>query len=461
VELRKWKVFDRDTDQPSEFLPGDRLNEPAMSDTPSSTNAGAQLATEHFFRHESARLVATLAGQFGAQRLQWVEDVVQEALVRALQTWPYRGVPDNPAAWLTQTARHLALDLLRREQRWNEREEGISAEQARWMAVPMEAAAEDEAHLRDDTLRLMFVCCHPQLSAEAQIALALRTLCGLSPAEIAAAFVTSEAAISKRLVRARQRIRELALPFELPEAQDLPQRLDGVLASLYLLFNEGYKASSGEHLVRSDLCHEAIRLTELLATHPHTGLPQCHALLALMLLSAARLPARTDEAGSILRLHEQDRSRWDQSLIQRGIHHLQLSAHGDTLTKYHLEAGIAACHSTTASHEATDWARILALYDQLMQLTPSPVVALNRAIALGRVQGAASGLEALAGVQGLDGYLSLHAAQGTFAAELGQNHAAAAHFRRALALAALPSERRFFERQIAVCEGAAPTDAAH
>ncbi|WP_395741231.1 RNA polymerase sigma factor, partial [Prosthecobacter sp.] len=225
-----------------------------MSDTTST----AQFATEHFFRHESARLVATLAGQFGARRLEWIEDVVQEALVRALQTWPYRGVPDNPAAWLTQTARHLALDQLRREQRWNEREEGISAEQARWMAVPPEAAADDEAHLRDDTLRLMFVCCHPQLSAEAQIALSLRTLCGLSPAEIAAAFVTSEATISKRLVRARQRIRELELPFEIPAAHELPQRLHAVLASLYLLFNEGYKASSGPHLVRADLCPAAI-----------------------------------------------------------------------------------------------------------------------------------------------------------------------------------------------------------
>lgn len=420
-----------------------------MSDAPSST----QFATEHFFRHESARLVATLAGQFGAQRLQWVEDVVQEALVRALQTWPYRGVPDNPAAWLTQTARHLALDQLRREQRWNEREEGISAEQARWMAVPLEAAP-DDANLRDDTLRLMFVCCHPQLSAEAQIALALRTLCGLSPAEIAAAFVTSEAAISKRLVRARQRIRELELPFELPAAHDLPQRLDAVLASLYLLFNEGYKASSGEHLVRSDLCHEAIRLTELLATHQHTGQPQCHALLALMLLSAARLPARTDEAGEILRLHEQDRSLWDQSLIQRGLQHLQLSARGDTLTEYHLEAGIAACHSTAASHETTDWARILALYDQLVLLTSSSVVALNRAIAVGRVHGAQSGLEALAAVQGLDSYLSLHAARGAFAAELGQTQAVATHYCRALALAALLSERSFFERLISECETA-------
>jgi RNA polymerase sigma-70 factor (ECF subfamily) len=433
------------------------MNEPVMPSEPSSTTASAQFATEHFFRHESARLVATLAGQFGAQRLQWVEDVVQEALVRALQTWPYRGVPDNPAAWLTQTARHLALDQLRREQRWNEREEGISAEQARWMAVPLEAAPDDDAHLRDDTLRLMFVCCHPQLSAEAQIALALRTLCGLSPAEIAAAFVTSEAAISKRLVRARQRIRELGLSFELPEAHELPQRLDAVLASLYLLFNEGYKASSGEHLVRSDLCHEAIRLTHLLATHQHTGLPQCHALLALMLLSAARLPARTDEAGGILRLHEQDRSLWDQALIQRGLRHLQLSALGDTLTAYHLEAGIAACHSTTADHGTTDWERILQLYDHLVLLTPSAVVALNRAIALGRVQGAQSGLEALAAVQGLDAYLPLHAARGAFAAELGHTQAAAAHYRRALALAALPSERSFFERLLAAGEIATST----
>lgn len=422
-----------------------------MPDAPSST----QFATEHFFRHESARLVATLVGQFGAQRLQWVEDVVQEALVRALQTWPYRGVPDNPAAWLTQTARHLALDQLRREQRWNEREDGMSTEQARWMAVPLEAAP-DDANLQDDTLRLMFVCCHPQLSAEAQIALALRTLCGLSPAEIAAAFVTSEAAISKRLVRARQHIRELKLPFELPEAHDLPQRLDAVLASLYLLFNEGYKASSGEHLVRSDLCHEAIRLTELLATHQHTGLPQCHALLALMLLSAARLPARTDEAGEILRLHEQDRSLWDPSLIQRGLQHLQLSARGDTLTEYHLEEGIAACHSTAASHGTTDWPRILSLYDQLVLLTSSSVVALNRAIAVGRVHGAQSGLEALTAVQGLDAYLHLHAARGTFASELGQTQAAAAHYHKALALAALPSERSFFERLIAECETAAP-----
>ena len=428
-----------------------------MPDAPPSTTASTQFATEHFFRHESARLVATLAGQFGAQRLQWVEDVVQEALVRALQTWPYRGVPENPAAWLTQTARHLALDQLRREQRWHEREAGITAEQARWMAVPLEPAPDDdEAHLRDDTLRLMFVCCHPQLSTEAQIALALRTLCGLSPAEIAAAFVTSEAAISKRLVRARQRIRELELPFELPEAQELPQRLDAVLASLYLLFNEGYKASSGEHLVRSDLCHEAIRLTEMLTTHQHTDLPQCHALLALMLLSAARLPARTDETGGILRLHEQDRSLWDQSLVLRGLQHLQLSARGSTLTEYHLEAGIAACHSTAASHGTTDWARILQLYEHLVLLTPSPVVALNRAIALGRVQGAQSGLEALAAVKGLDSYLSLHAARGAFAAELGQMQEAAAHYKRALVLAALPSERSFLERLIAECDSVMP-----
>lgn len=422
-----------------------------MSDESSATPPAAHLAADHFFRHESARLVATLTGQFGAHRLQWVEDIVQEALVRALQTWPYRGVPDNPAAWLTQTARHLALDHLRREQRWTEREDGISAEQARWMAVPVEADADVEGSLRDDTLRLMFVCCHPQLSPEAQIALALRTLCGLSPAEIAAAFVTTEAAISKRLVRARQRIRELELPFELPPPAELPQRLDAVLASLYLLFNEGYKASGGDMLVRADLCHEAIRLTGLLTAHPGTGLPQCHALLALMLFSAARLPARTDDEGGILRLHEQNRQAWDQEMILRGVQHLQFSAQGGMLTEYHLEAGIAACHSTTASHEHTDWARILSLYDQLVRLTPSPVAALNRAIAVGRVQGAQAGLDALDTVKGLDAYLSLHTARGTLAAELGRHQDAISHFHRALALATLPSERTFLERRITEC----------
>jgi RNA polymerase sigma-70 factor (ECF subfamily) len=302
----------------------------------------------------------------------------------------------------------------------------------------------------------MFVCFHPQLSAEAQTALALRTLCGLSPAEIAAAFLTSEAAISKRLVRARQRIRELALPFAVPEPRELPERLDGVLGTLYLLFNEGYKASAGERLVREELCHEAIRMALLLADHPATRGPRTHALLALMLLNAARLPARTDDAGNLLRLHEQNRSAWNRPMIERGLHYLSLAATGDELDEYHFEAGIAACHSTAADSASTDWPRILALYDQLVSLNPSPVAALNRAVAVARVHGPQAGIDALdsIGARGtLQSYHFFHAVRGTLAAEAGRKDEAVAHFRKAASLATLPSEREFLRRRMEECGG--------
>lgn len=387
-------------------------------------------------------------------RLQLAEDVVQESLVRALQTWPYRGVPDNPAAWLMQTAKHLALDQLRREKNWREKEEGIAIDHERWLSNP-QAQEEYQGTFADDTLRMMFVCFHPQLSVEAQTALALRTLGGLSPAEIAAAFLCSEAAISKRLVRARQRIKELALPFAVPEARELPKRLDGVLATLYLLFNEGYKASSGERLVREELCHEAIRLTSLLAEHPATSTPKTFALLALMQLNAARLSSRTDDMGNLLRLSEQDRSAWDQSMIQRGIRCLGLAASGDKLSEYHLEAGIAACHSTAADEASTDWPRILSLYDRLVEMTGSPIAALNRAVAVARVSGPGAGLEALTELSGkgvLESYHLFHAILGSMHRDLGRFTEAAAHLRKAESLATLPSEREFITRQIRECD---------
>lgn len=415
-------------------------------------SSSAHLATEHFFRHEHGRLVAALVAQFGTWRMQLVEDAVQDAMVRALQTWPYRGVPENPAAWLTQAARNVMLDHLRREQRWQEREDGIAAEQDRWSGNADGAAANDEL-IRDDTLRLIFICCHPQLSPEAQVALALRTLCGLSPAEIAAAFLTSEAAVSKRLVRARQRIRELELPFAMPEPRELPERLDSVLATLYLLFNEGYKASGGDQLVREDLCLEAIRLTRVLLERHDCATPQTHALLALMLLNAARLTARTDDAGNLLRLHEQNRAEWDAAMIGEGMKHLAASAQGEEITALHIEAGIAACHSTAPLAEDTDWPRIVSLYEQLLQIAPSPVAALNRAIAIGRASGVRAGLEALNEVRGLDDYHLLHAARGTFAAECGLKDDASAHFRKALSTAIVPSEREFLEGQLRCAEG--------
>ena len=301
---------------------------------------------------------------------------------------------------------------------------------------------------------MMFVCFHPQLSTEAQTALALRTLCGLSPAEIAAAFLTSEAAIAKRLVRARQRIRELALPFAVPGPGELTARLDGVLGTLYLLFNEGYKASSGDRLVREGLCHEAIRLALLLAAHPATREPRTHALIALMLLNAARLPARTDDAGNLLRLHEQDRTAWNRAMIERGLHYLGLASTGDVVSEYHIQAGIAACHSTAADDASTDWPRILSLYDQLARLNPSPVIVLNRAVAVARVRGAEAGLDALKATPrstSLDGYYLYHAVHGTFAIELGRPSEAVAHFRKAESLATLTSEREFLARRIKDC----------
>ena len=411
----------------------------------------AHLATEYFFRHEHGRLVATLVAQFGTRRLQLVEDAVQEALVRALQTWPYRGVPNNAAAWLTQAARNVMLDHLRREQRWQEREESIGIEKERWAGNAENPPAIDEL-IRDDTLRLVFICCHPQLAPEAQVALALRTLCGFSPAEIAAAFLTSEVAVSKRLVRARQRIRELELRFAMPELHELPERLDSVLATLYLLFNEGYKASSGDKLVREELCHEAIRLTRMLLEHPSSTTPRSHALLSLMLLNAARLITRTDDAGNLLRLHEQNRTAWDVTMIYEGMKHLAASAEGEQVTALHIEAGIAACHSTAPSAEATDWPRIVSLYDQLLEIAPSPVAALNRAIAIGRASGGKAGLEALSEIRILESYHLLHAARGTFAAECGEYSAAVAHFREALVHAVIPSERDFLEGQISHLE---------
>ena len=409
----------------------------------------ASHVADDLFRREGARLVATLAAHLGTHRLQLAEDAVQEALVRALQTWPYRGIPDNPAAWLAQAAKNLALDALRREQTWQRKEAQITVEQERWLTRDEPA---DEPHLADDTLRMLFVCFHPQLSIEAQLALALRTVCGMSPAEIGAAFLTSEAAIAKRLVRARQLIRDLHLPFAVPDAADLPQRLDGVLAALYLLFNEGYKASSGDRLIREELCHEAIRLTRLLAAHPATALPSTKALLALMCLNAARLKARISAEGEIVRLHHQDRSQWNASLIQDGILALGAASSGETISPYHLEAGIAACHCLAADEASTDWPRILSFYDQLLLLKPTPVVAMNRSVALARVQGPAEGLKALENIPNrvsLEAQHLYHAIRASFIAKLGQPEAARAAYQRAADLAPCDAEREFLRTEAA------------
>jgi len=370
-----------------------------------------------------------------------------------LQTWPFYGVPQNPAAWIMRASRNLALDVVRREKTFRDKEPEIIRLLDEEHAA--EPAAFSEHDIADDRLRLMFVCCHPQIPPDAQVALALKTLCGFSPAEIAAAFLSTEAAIAKPLVRAKQKIAEAKIAFEIPAGEELARRLDGVLQSLYLLFNEGYKASTGDRLVREDICHEAIRLTELLARHPAGNQPKTHALLALMLLNTARLAARLDDDGNLLRLREQDRSRWDSSLIARGMFHLTHSAAGDEISAYHLQAGIAACHCAAPDYESTDWPKILALYDGLQSVDDSPIVALNRAVALAQVQGAAAGIEAVTAISkrsSLESYYLLHAVLGEFEAQLNRLPRAAAHFRRALELAELKSERVFLEKQLRQCD---------
>ena len=415
---------------------------------------GVSQAVEHLFRHEAGKIVATLTGIFGIQHLTLAEDVVQEALARALQTWPFYGVPQNPSAWIMRTARNLALDVVRREKNFRDKEPEIIRLAEDKSSEPY-GAIFAEHEIADDRLRMMFMCCHPLIPADAQSALALKTLCAFSVTEIARAFLTTDAAIAKRLTRAKQKIAEAKIPFEIPAGAELTRRLDGVLQSLYLLFNEGYKASGGDKLVREDICEEAIRLTGLLANHPAGNQPRTHALLALMLLNAARIPARMDAEGHLLRLRDQDRTRWDQSLVARGMLHFAKSAAGGEISEYHLQAGISACHCMAKDYESTDWPGILSLYDRLLEFDHSPVVALNRAVALAEIDGPQAGIDAVNAIenrQSLASYYLFHAVLGEFESQLNHLPAAAAHFRRAMELAEIKSEQTFLAERLQACQ---------
>jgi RNA polymerase sigma-70 factor (ECF subfamily) len=415
--------------------------------------------TERLFREEAGKLVATLTHYFGVDHLQLAEDVVQEALARALQLWPHSGVPRNPPAWLTQTAKHLALDAVRREKSFANKEASIIASIEQATATPANGGAVfDESEIRDDRLRLLFVCCHPHLAREAQVALALKTLGGFTTAELGKAFLTTEVSIAKRLTRAKQRLRDAGIAFEIPIGAELSARLEAVLQTLYLLFNEGYKASGGDRLVREDLCFEAIRQMTYLVEHPAGDVPHVHALLALMFFNAARLATRADAGGNLLRLAEQDRAKWNAELIGRGMQHLSLSAAGDALSEYHLQAGIAACHCAARDYGSTNWPQILALYDRLVEIDGSPVIALNRAIAVANVHGPTAGIAAVNTIPDrakLESYHLLYAVLGEFEMRLGRKTAAASFFQRALQLADTKSEQAFLEKRLRDCRAVA------
>ena len=401
------------------------------------------------FRQESGRIVATLIRMTGDWDL--AEECVQDAFARALERWPRDGVPHRPGVWLTTTARNLALDRLRRS--------AVEAAKLREAAELREFSERDgesgDSGISDDLLRLIFTCCHPALALEARVALTLRTVAGLSTAEIARAFLVPEPTMAKRLVRAKQKIRNAGIPYRVPPGHLLPERLGGVLGVLYLLFSEGYAATAGADLVRQGLCAEAIRLAGTLADLMPDE-PEVRGLRALMLLHDARRAARLDDAGDLILLEDQDRGSWDADRVAEGTRLLDTALRRGRPGPYQVQAAIAACHATAASAGETDWAQIALLYGRLVMMIPSPVVELNRAVAVAMADGPAAGLalvEHLAGAGALASYHLLPATRAHLLRRLDRTDEAAAAYREALALAPTDVERRYLTRRLAETQG--------
>lgn len=419
---------------------------------------------EHLFRREAGRLTSALTRIFGVHNLALAEDVVQDAFCRALETWPIRGVPDNPSAWLMTTARNRALDVVRRQRTANT----FAPELGRlldseWTLAPVVGEILAADAINDSMLRMMFSCCHPRLSEAAQVALILNVLCGFSVDEIASAFTSGHAAVEKRIVRGKKVLAESKSLFDTTVHADFSARFPAVARGLYLLFNEGYHGASPKASVRAELCNEAIRLVAALLQHPLGKTPATFALAALMTLTAARLPARTDAAGNLIALFDQDRTLWDRARLNEGMCLLELSASGTELTAYHIEAAIASVHAAAPRAEDTDWSRIISLYDALMRLNASPIVALNRAIAVAQRDGPERGLDAIKAIANLDrlaNYPFYPAALGELELRSGNAERARAHVQEALAKARNPMERRFFEQRLAAWDASSATAAA-
>lgn len=412
-------------------------------------NQGQELV-EHLFREQYGKLVSILTGMFGSAHIELAEDVVQDTLMAAIDNWATSGVPDNPAAWLMLVAKRKAINALKRQRNLSSAESGNLEDPA----LDEQEEVFLDTEIEDSQLRMIFTCCHPSLSVESQIALTLKTLCGFGVTEVANALMTTEPTVNKRLYRAKKTIRELNGPFSIPQGNHLDRRLDVVTLTLYLLFNEGYNSSSGNLIIRKELCLEAFRLTNILVSK-FSKYKELSALLSLMCFHIARFDARIDDHGALVIFEDQDRSLWNKSFISHGIQYLKSSSGGDKLSAYHLEAGIGAEHCMADSFENTNWSSIHYQYQLLLTLKPNPVIELNLAIIEGQLSGELKALESLNALEAsgkLKDYYLLSATKGIFLMKLNRKAAALEYLHRAKAQTRSQAERSFLEQQIGLCQ---------
>jgi RNA polymerase sigma factor (sigma-70 family) len=411
-----------------------------------------QQLISHLFRHEAGRMASVLTRLLGPDQIEVAEDIVQDSLVKAMEVWPYHGIPQNPSAWLYKVAKNKAIDYIRSVQTKTKIQSQLQEElKSEWgMSSRVNQLFRDE-EIQDSVLKMMFVCCHPSIPPESQIALTLKTLGGLTSLEIAHAFLTSEDTITKRIYRAKEKIKEEKIDLEAPIESDLLTRLNSVLKVLYLLFNEGYYSSHPDTLVREDLCEEAMRLTNLLTQNEQTNLPKVKALIALMCLQAARFPSRLSDKGTIILLQEQDRSKWSKPLIEKGIAFLRQSFLGESLTEYHVEAAIASVHVFAKDFASTNWNELLKLYETLSEMKPGPMVEFNKAIAIGYCKSPDEGLEALRKIDSLHDHCLYQAAIGNFYLMKGEKSPAEKYFADAIKLTHSSAENELLRHKLELC----------
>jgi RNA polymerase sigma-70 factor (ECF subfamily) len=403
------------------------------------------------FRNESGKMTSTLTRLLGFENLETAEDIVQDTLLQAMTTWKFKGLPDNPSAWLYAVAKRKAIDVLRK----NKVRKTLDSDVARYLSSEYTLGSTVnqyflENEIQDSQLRMIFALCHPSIPYESKIALTLKTLCGLSVAEISRSFLTNEETVTKRLFRAREKIREEKIKLDVPFSTDLIARLEAVHHSLYLLFNEGYNSSHSDLLIREDLCAEAIRLALILTGNPKTNTSETNALLALMCLQAAREDARLDTEKTIVLLKDQDRTKWNQPLIQKGLFYLNVATATDAVSAYHIEAVLAGYHVMAKSFEETDWKKIVSLYEALEKLKPHPIIQLNKAIAIGYAYGSAEGLRSILQIEGLEASHLYHAALGDFYLSENRIPEASDSYQKAITFSSSNSERALLQKKLSL-----------